>query len=62
MASGGHKAKGAASEPRQRSSWQRTTSMSDKEDNISINSIPNELRPNNWVGSLVQFKEVFLND
>lgn len=48
MASGGHKPKSASSEPRQRSTWQRTTSTSDKEDNISINSIPNELRPNNW--------------
>lgn len=52
MASGGQNQrnpKTSSSEPRQRSSWQRTTSMSDKDDNVSLNSFPNDLRPNNWV-------------
>ncbi|KAL4230121.1 Phosphoacetylglucosamine Mutase [Mactra antiquata] len=51
MASGGQNQrnpKTSASEPRQRSSWQRTTSMSDRDDNVSLNSFPNDLRPNNW--------------
>ncbi|XP_053399542.1 pericentriolar material 1 protein-like isoform X2 [Mercenaria mercenaria] len=51
MASGGQNQrnpKTSASEPRQRTSWQRTTSMSDKDDNVSLNSFPNDLRPNNW--------------
>lgn len=39
----------SATEPRSRRAWQRTASASDKEDNVSINSLPNELRPNNWV-------------
>ncbi|XP_060588988.1 pericentriolar material 1 protein-like isoform X2 [Ruditapes philippinarum] len=51
MASGGQNQrnpKSSTSEPRQRTSWQRTTSMSDKDDNVSLNSFPNDLRPNNW--------------
>ncbi|XP_052793086.1 pericentriolar material 1 protein-like isoform X3 [Mya arenaria] len=51
MASGGRNTKNpktSASEPRQRSSWQRTTSMSDRDDNVSLNSFTNDLRPNNW--------------
>ncbi|KAK3606346.1 hypothetical protein CHS0354_041982 [Potamilus streckersoni] len=51
MATGGRghsKPRTSASESHQRSSWQRSTSASDKEDNISIHSIPNDLRPNNW--------------
>ncbi|KAL3878634.1 hypothetical protein ACJMK2_030966 [Sinanodonta woodiana] len=51
MATGGRghsKPRTSASESRQRSSWQRSTSASDKEDNLSIHSIPNDLRPNNW--------------
>lgn len=49
MASGGQKnPKTSASEPRQRTSWQRSTSTSDRDDNVSLNSFPNDLRPNNW--------------
>lgn len=51
MASGGGNPfrKSATTDPRQKSSWQRTASASDKDDNISLNSLPNDLRPNNWV-------------
>ncbi|XP_052078856.1 pericentriolar material 1 protein-like isoform X7 [Mytilus californianus] len=50
MASGGGNPfrKPAATDPRQKSTWQRTASASDKDDNISLNSLPNDLRPNNW--------------
>ncbi|KAH3829898.1 pericentriolar material 1 protein-like isoform X2 [Dreissena polymorpha] len=49
MASGGRKnPKTSSSEPRQKSTWTRTTSMSDKDDNVSLNSFANDLRPNNW--------------
>lgn len=49
MASGGQdrRNKMSASEPGQRFRWQRT-STSDKDDNISLNSLPNDIRPNNW--------------
>ena len=52
MASGGHSSKNpktSASEPRQRRSWQRTTSASDKDDNVSQKSFPNDLKQNNWL-------------
>jgi hypothetical protein len=50
MATGGHHSfKTAGTDPRPRASWQRTTSVSDKEDNISNHSIPLEHRQNNWV-------------
>ncbi|CAG2190437.1 PCM1 [Mytilus edulis] len=50
MASGGGNPfrKPSATDPRQKSTWQRTASASDKDDNISLNSLPNDLRPNNW--------------
>ncbi|XP_060064329.1 pericentriolar material 1 protein-like isoform X2 [Ylistrum balloti] len=50
MATGGNRQfmKSASTDPRPRKAWQRSTSASDKEDNISIHSIPNDLRPNNW--------------
>jgi len=55
MATGGGREfmKKSSTDPRTRS-WHRTTSTSDKEDNISINSIPNDLRPNNWVSCISQ--------
>lgn len=37
-----------STDPRQKSTWQRSASASDKDDNISLNSMPNDLRPNNW--------------
>ena len=51
MASGGNSSKNpktSAPEPRQRRSGQRTTSASDKDDNVSQKSFPNDLKPNNW--------------
>ncbi|XP_056010025.1 pericentriolar material 1 protein-like isoform X3 [Ostrea edulis] len=49
MATGGHHSfKTAATDPRPRASWQRTTSVSDKDDNISNHSNPLEHRQNNW--------------
>ncbi|XP_069131168.1 pericentriolar material 1 protein-like [Argopecten irradians] len=50
MATGGGRQfmKSASTDPRPKKAWQRSTSASDKEDNISIHSIPNDLRPNNW--------------
>lgn len=54
MASGGHSTKhpkSAASEPRLRQTFQRTTSASDKDDNVSLKSFPNDLKPNNWVSA-----------
>ncbi|KAK3100261.1 hypothetical protein FSP39_017062 [Pinctada imbricata] len=49
MATGGnYPFRSGATEPRTRGGWQRSTSTSDKDDNVSLNSLPNELRPNNW--------------
>ncbi|OWF47060.1 pericentriolar material 1 protein-like isoform X1 [Mizuhopecten yessoensis] len=50
MATGGGRQfmKSASTDPKPRKAWQRSTSASDKDDNISIHSIPNDLRPNNW--------------
>jgi hypothetical protein len=42
----------SATDPRQKSTWQRSASASDKDDNVSLHSIPNDLRPNNWVSIL----------
>lgn len=41
----------SATDPRQKSTWQRSASASDKDDNVSLHSIPNDLRPNNWVSN-----------
>ena len=51
MATGGHNPfRTSATDPRPRGGWHRTTSASDKEDNISNHSSnPLEHRPNNWV-------------
>ncbi|XP_041358964.1 pericentriolar material 1 protein-like isoform X2 [Gigantopelta aegis] len=35
-------------EVKQRSNWQRTTSFSDRDDVLSLSSVPNEVRINNW--------------
>ncbi|XP_062615320.1 pericentriolar material 1 protein-like isoform X1 [Saccostrea cucullata] len=49
MATGGHHPfKTAATDPRPRGGWQRTTSASDKDDNFSNHSNQLEHRPNNW--------------
>ena len=40
-------------EVKQRSNWQRTTSFSDRDDALSLSSIPNEVRINNWVSKFI---------
>lgn len=45
---------------KQRSNWQRSTSYSDRDDAHSLNSVPNDVRINNWVCDICIFMLVVL--